>query len=110
MTLKKFFGVTAFAVVVVAATSVFAQEPAVKAVLGDDVKKWLGISAGFGIALATIGGAIGQGMSISAAVTGIARNPGASGKIFVPMIVGLALVESLVLYTFVIAIMLNGKI
>jgi F-type H+-transporting ATPase subunit c len=41
---------------------------------------------------------------------GIARNPGASGKMFVPMILGLALIESLVIYCLVIAFALIGKL
>ena len=82
----------------------------VKKELSPEVQKWIAIAAGFGIAIAAFGGALGQGRAISAALEGIARNPGASGKIFTPMIVGLALIESLVLYTFVIAIMLFLKI
>lgn len=61
------------------------------------------MAAGLAIAIAAFGGAIGQGMAAKAALEGIARNPAASGKIFVPMIIGLALIESLVLYAFVIA-------
>ena len=56
------------------------------------------------IGIAAFGGAIGQGRTASAALEGIARNPAAQGKIFVPMIIGLALIESLVLYAFVIAL------
>jgi len=56
------------------------------------------------IAIAAFGGAMGQGKTASAALEGIARNPAAQDKIFVPMIIGLALIESLVLYAFVIAL------
>lgn len=61
------------------------------------------LAAALAIALAVIGGAISQGKTAAAALEGIARNPAAQGKIFVPMIIGLALIESLVLYAFVIA-------
>ena len=61
------------------------------------------LSAALAICLAAFGGAIGQGRTATAALEGIARNPAAQGKIFVPMIIGLALIESLVLYAFVIA-------
>jgi F-type H+-transporting ATPase subunit c len=44
------------------------------------------------------------------ALEGIARNPNASGKIFTPMIIGLALIESLVIYALVIAFILQGKV
>ena len=40
----------------------------------------------------------------------VARNPGASGKMFVPMILGLALIESLVIYSLVISFTLVGKL
>jgi F-type H+-transporting ATPase subunit c len=61
------------------------------------------LAAGLCIAIAAFGGALGQGRTAAAALDGIARNPAAQGKIFVPMIIGLALIESLVLYAFVIA-------
>lgn len=61
------------------------------------------LGAALAIGLAAFGGALGQGRTATAALEGIARNPAAQGKIFVPMIIGLALIESLVLYAFVIA-------
>jgi len=56
----------------------------------------------FAIAIAAFGGSLGMGLSISKAVEGIARNPEASGKIMTTMIIGLALIESLAIYTLVI--------
>ncbi len=76
----------------------FAQEGATTA--GD---AYASIGAALAIGLAAFGGALGQGKTAAAALEGIARNPAAQGKIFVPMIIGLALIESLVLYAFVIA-------
>ena len=70
----------------------------------------LALGAGLGLGLAAFGGCLGQGKTAAAALEGIARNPGASDKMFVPMIIGLALIESLVLYTFIIAIFLQAKI
>lgn len=61
------------------------------------------LGAALAIGLAAFGGALGQARTAAAALEGIARNPAAQGKIFVPMIIGLALIESLVLYAFVIA-------
>lgn len=61
-------------------------------------------AACFGMAIATFGGAIGQGISTYSAVAGIARNPEASGKITVALIIALALIESLVIYTLVVAL------
>lgn len=75
-----------------------------------EMKKWLGFSAAFAIGVAAFGGALGQGKAAAAALEGISRNPGARGAVFVPMILGLALIESLVIYALVIAFMLYGKI
>jgi len=71
---------------------------------------WIGLGAGLGIAIAAFGGALGQGRAAAAALDGIGRNPGASDKLFTPMILGLALIESLVIYALVISFLLLGKI
>jgi F-type H+-transporting ATPase subunit c len=60
--------------------------------------------------VAAFGGGLGQGRAVAAALEGIARNPSASDRIFTPMIIGLALIESLVIYGLVIAFILQGKI
>ena len=73
-----------------------------------DVRSYAAIGAGMAIGLAVIGGALGQGRAAAAALEGISRNPGASARIQTPMILGLALIESLVLIAFVIAFWLRG--
>jgi F-type H+-transporting ATPase subunit c len=70
----------------------------------------VGLGAGVAIGFAALGGGIGQGIAASGALQGIARNPNASDKIFTPMIIGLALIESLVIYALVIGFMLTAKI
>lgn len=85
----------------------FAQEAEV---LPPEVKQLIALASGFGIAIAAFGGALAQGRVGSAAMEGIARNPGAAGAMFVPFILGLALIESLVIYTFVISFFLFGKL
>ncbi|MBI4209233.1 MAG: ATP synthase F0 subunit C [Deltaproteobacteria bacterium] len=70
----------------------------------------IALAGGIGIGIAAFGGALGQGRTMAAALEGIARNPEASGKIQTPMIIGLALIESLVIYALLIALMLVGKI
>lgn len=67
------------------------------------------IGAGLAIGIAAFGGSLGQGKAAAAALDGIARNPAAQGKIFVPMIIALALIESLVIYALIIAFGLSGK-
>ena len=99
------------ALLVVAVASVaFAAEEGAAAAGGSNVKTFIALAAGFGIAIASFGGALGQGKAIAAGLEGIARNPSAQNKIFIPMIVGLALIESLVIYSLVIAFILVGKL
>ena len=101
------FALGAAAVVVLTASPAFAQTADIARI---DRDKWLGLAAALAIGLSALGGAIGQGRAAGSALEGIARNPQASGKIFVPMIVGLALIESLVIYGLLIAFQLFGKI
>lgn len=65
---------------------------------------WGALAAAFAIGVAAIGGALGQGKATSAAVSGMARNPGAAGNIRTTLIIGLALIESLVIYALLIAL------
>jgi F-type H+-transporting ATPase subunit c len=53
---------------------------------------------------------IGQGRAAGSALDGIARNPGAAGQIRGPMILGLALIESLVIYALIIGLLLTLKV
>jgi F-type H+-transporting ATPase subunit c len=54
-----------------------------------------------GVGLAAAGGGIGQGLIGNGAMEGISRNPSALDKIFTPMILVIAFVESLVIFTIV---------
>jgi len=87
--------------------TVFAQEGAANA---NDVGKFAALAAGLAIGIAAAGCGLGQGRAAAAALEGIARNPSASDKLFTPMILGLALIESLAIYALVVAILLLGKI
>ena len=64
------------------------------------------IAIGFAVPVAVLSGALGQGKAAAAALEAIARQPEAAGKIQTAMIIGLALIESLVIYAFVIALIL----
>jgi F-type H+-transporting ATPase subunit c len=70
----------------------------------------LAIGAALAIGLAALGGTLSQGRAAAAALEGIARNPGAASRIQTPMILGLALIESLVLFAWAIAYLLLSKI
>jgi F-type H+-transporting ATPase subunit c len=71
---------------------------------------WIAIGAGLCIGLAALGGSLGQGRAASAALEGIARNPGAAKQVNGPMILGLALIESLVIYALIISLLLVLKV
>ncbi len=75
----------------------------------NDMKMAAYIGAGIAIGLGALGGTLGQGRAAASALEGIARNPGAASKIQTPMILGLALIESLVLLAFLIGFLLQGK-
>lgn len=75
-----------------------------------DSNSGLAMAAGLAIGVAALGGGLGQGRAAAAALEGISRNPGAAARIQTPMILGLALIESLVLFAFVVAFLLQGKI
>ena len=66
------------------------------------VSKYKAVAAVFGFAIAVAAGAIGQSRIAAASVEGAARNPGAAGRIQTMMILGLALIESLVLFALLI--------
>jgi F-type H+-transporting ATPase subunit c len=88
-------------------TPAFAQEPGAtdSRILGI-VAQWSIITGGFALAIAAAFGALGQGKAVSAAVEGIARNPGAAGDIRGAMILGLVLIESLVIYALLVSLIL----
>ena len=81
------------------APAVFAQDTGAAAV---PATNWVALAAGFSMAIASAGGAIGQGMATAHACEGLARNPGAEAAIRFALILGLVLIESMALYTFAI--------
>lgn len=64
------------------------------------------LAAALSVGVAALGCGIGMGTGIGGACSGIARNPEASGKIQVNMIIGLALIESLTIYGLVVSLIL----
>ena len=101
---KLFFAVVA---VLLAAMPAFAQAGETAAV-ADNNPGLKAIAAGVGFAIAVVGGALGQSRIGAAACEGAARNPGASAKIQTMMILGLALIESLVLFALVVVFARTG--
>lgn len=70
----------------------------------------LGFALGFGLALAAFGGAISQSNAIAKSVDAVARQPEAGARIQGMMIIGLALIETLVIYMLLICFMWGDKI
>ena len=70
---------------------------------------WGHLSAALVLAIGAAAGATAQGRTAVAACDGMARNPGAAAQIRGIAFLGLVLIESLVIYTLVIAFLLYGK-
>lgn len=111
MNLKRFFAAasTFATLMLVFCATAFAADGAAP-VLGDAVKVAIALSVGFGLGMAAIGGALGQGKAAAAALEGIGRNPAAAKELLTPLLLSLAIIESLVIYSLVISFMLLGKI
>jgi F-type H+-transporting ATPase subunit c len=80
------------------------------AAVDSQAKAAIAIASGVAVAIAAFGAALGQGRVGAAAMESIGRNPNAADRLFLPLVLTLALLEALALYGFVIAIILNGKI
>ena len=86
-----------FLVTTLSSVAVFAQDATAQGNAG-----LVALGVGIAMGLAVLGAALAQGKAASAALEGIARNPAASDKIMTPLIVSLALIESLVLIAFAV--------
>ena len=96
--MKRVFWIFATILVLSGATPVFAQGTAG----GESTTNWVAITSGFAMAIASALCGLAQGKATASAVESMARNPGAAGAIRTALILGLALIESLALYTLVI--------
>ena len=115
--LKKGFAVVAcLAIVALMAVPALAQEKATAGhaapAAGTDSgsSKFLGLALCFGLALAAFGGALSQSNAIGKAVDAVARQPEAGARIQGMMIIGLALIETLVIYMLLICFMWGDKV
>jgi F-type H+-transporting ATPase subunit c len=100
---RRFAVLAVVVIVLVIASPALAQEHDA-ADTGKNIFQYLG--AAFAIGIAAAFGALGQGKGLAAAVEAIGRNPGAVGPIRITMIIGLALIESLVIYALIIAFLI----
>ena len=114
--LKK--GLAVLAIVAVLGLPAFAADAATKetpaaqekAAANNGSAQSLGLALGLGLAIAAFGGALGQSNAIAKAVDAVARQPEAGGRIQGMMIIGLALIETLVIYMLLICFMMMGKV
>ena len=70
----------------------------------------LALAVGFGLPVAVLSAALAQGKAAAAAMEGIARQPDAVGDIRGTLIISLALIESLVIYSLLIFFLLSSKL
>ena len=88
------------------AASPLMAEEAVEAASSAGTGDLTALAKGICISVAAFGGALGQGKAAASACEGIARNPSAGGAVQLAMIIGLAFIESLVIYALVICFMM----
>jgi F-type H+-transporting ATPase subunit c len=88
------------AVSLLVAVPSFAQTPAAGGT--SDTTKWIWITSGFAMAIASAVCGYAQSKATAAACEGLARNPGARPGIQFALILALVLIESMALYTFAI--------
>jgi F-type H+-transporting ATPase subunit c len=97
--------ISAMMMLITVATAM-AQSPASVAAEKGTGGSWFFPAMGsFAVGIAALGGALGDGRAIAAACEGTARNPGAGGRIFTMLLLGLALIETLVLFTFLTVVL-----
>ena len=70
----------------------------------------IALAANIGVGIAAFGCGLGQGRMVASAMESIGRNPNSASQIFTPMIIGLAFIEALTLYSLVVAFFLQAKI
>lgn len=102
--MKKLIGIITLALL---ASPAFA-EAATSAASGGD-SGLIAVGAGIVLGLAALGGGIGQGLAVSSGLEAVGRNPSAADNVQKNMIIGLVFIETLVIFSFVIAFFLQGK-
>ncbi len=101
---RRFAFLAVMMVVLAMAAPAMAQEHGEAA--GGSSSPWGLFAPALAIGIAAAFGSLGQGKGLAAACEAIGRNPGAVGPIRITMIIGLALIESLVIYALIIAFLL----
>ncbi len=95
-----------FIAVIMVAAPAFASEAAGGEGRYASFYSFVALASVIGLGLAAGGCGIGMGNAVAGAVGAMARNPGFYDKIFLNMMIGLALIESCIIYTLIIALVL----
>lgn len=77
------------------------------ALAADDGLASTNMAKALAIGLAALGGGLGQGRAASAALEGICRNPTSAATVQTPMLIGLAMIESLVIFALVVVFLMQ---
>jgi F-type H+-transporting ATPase subunit c len=104
MTKKVFF---LLALLMLVSSAAFAQTAPAEASATNT--HWVPAIVAFSMAIASGLCGLAQAKAVAGAAEGMARNPGAGGQIRFALLLGLVLIESLALYTLVIAFMSMSK-
>jgi F-type H+-transporting ATPase subunit c len=99
---------TAFIITFFSAALLLAEETASSGIMSE--KGLIALGTGMAIGLAALGCGIGMGSAVSSAIEGTARNPETGKRLFVLLILGLAIIESLAIYALVVSFMLYFKL
>ena len=70
----------------------------------------LALSLGLGVPIAVLGAGLGQGRAAAAAMESMARQPEMRGQLQTTMILALAFIESLVIFSLLVGILCMGKL
>jgi F-type H+-transporting ATPase subunit c len=109
MMIKARFLLMSALIALIGTGAVMAQAPGQPGAPTGSGNTWVVPALGsFAVAIAAFGAALADGRAISAACEGAARNPGAGGRIFTMLMLGLALIETLVLFTF-LTVLIRGQ-
>ena len=74
-----------------------------------DFKAAMDLGVSIALGAAALGSAIGLGMAVASALGAIGRQPEATNKIMMNMIIGCAFIEAITIYVLVFSFMYAGK-
>ncbi len=70
----------------------------------------LALAVGLGVPIAAVGAALAQGRAAASALESMARQPEILGKLQIAMILSLVFIESLVIFSLLVFLIMSGKL